>query len=248
MACIIGNYPRKILILVFLSGIVIFAVFLFEFVAFFLWWNKETCKDYCDTCPEPEECVQDFIAPEDFFIDGEAVEVGQQKEVYLDEDAWDPEDCDKTLIWSSADPSIATVDANGVVTGIRPGTVEITAVAALNPDLSMTVEFEVTDNLKVDQDITDRELEKILAEIPAFVAETTELPEPWNTTVEVEIAIGSNVLDKFEVAEPKTKAFVDEKIRNYYHMNGAKTDEEMKTALREPLLPILFFSYSINLL
>lgn len=161
--------------------------------------SKETCKDYCDTCPEPQECVQDFIAPEDFFIDGEAVEVGQQKEVYLDEDAWDPEDCDKTLIWSSADPSIATVDANGVVTGIRPGTVEITAVAALNPDLSMTVEFEVTDNLKVDQDITDRELEKILAELPAFIAETTELPEPWNTTVEVEIAIGSNVLDKFEV-------------------------------------------------
>lgn len=165
--------------------------------------SKETCKDYCDKCPtiDAEACeeFQNFIAPTDFYMDGESVEAGKTKEVYIDEDLWEPEDCNKTLIWSSSNPEIATVDANGVVTGVRPGTVEITAVSALDPEVSNTVEFEVTDNLKSAQDVTDRELEKILAEIPAFVAETTALPEPWNTNVSVEIALGSQALEAFEV-------------------------------------------------
>ena len=37
---------------------------------------------------------------------------------------------DPTLIWSSEDPSVAAVDANGVVTGIREGTTVITATSA----------------------------------------------------------------------------------------------------------------------
>jgi uncharacterized protein YjdB len=37
---------------------------------------------------------------------------------------------DKTIFWSSSDPSLATIDENGLVTGIKEGTVTITAEAA----------------------------------------------------------------------------------------------------------------------
>lgn len=39
----------------------------------------------------------------------------------------EPADTTDTLEWSSADPTIATVDENGVVTGVKAGTVNITA-------------------------------------------------------------------------------------------------------------------------
>ena len=40
---------------------------------------------------------------------------------------------DRTVTWISANPAIATVDQNGVVTGVAPGTTTITAISNLDP-------------------------------------------------------------------------------------------------------------------
>ena len=52
---------------------------------------------------------------------------------------------DRTVTWISADPSVATVDQNGVVTGITPGTTTITAVSNLDP--TKTASCKVTVDL-----------------------------------------------------------------------------------------------------
>jgi surface protein len=51
---------------------------------------------------------------------------------------------DKTVIWSSSDEAIATVSANGLVTGLVVGTVTISASAAQNESISNTIDIEIT--------------------------------------------------------------------------------------------------------
>ena len=50
---------------------------------------------------------------------------------------------DRTVTWSSADTSIATVDPHGVVTAIDPGTTTITAVSNLDPSFTATATVTV---------------------------------------------------------------------------------------------------------
>lgn len=50
-------------------------------------------------------------------------------------------------VWTSSDESIATVDKNGVVTGVADGSCEITATLAENPAYSQTVRLEVTEEV-----------------------------------------------------------------------------------------------------
>ena len=49
----------------------------------------------------------------------------------------------KALTWSSANANIATVDANGVVTGVAAGTVAITATSATNPAITASCSVTV---------------------------------------------------------------------------------------------------------
>ena len=55
-----------------------------------------------------------------------------------------PAEADQTLTWTSSDTSIATVDKDGVVRGVRPGTVNITAttVNGLSDSLEIRIMFE----------------------------------------------------------------------------------------------------------
>lgn len=148
--------------------------------------NDENCKDFCETCPEidDEACkdFQDFVAPESFYMDVPNVKVGETTEVYLDE--FDPEDAYQGLVFTSSNPEIATVDAKGVVTGVRPGKCTVTATSVLDPEVSESYEFEVEDALS-DLEVLARELAYLQAQLPNFVTETYEFPKPWNTSVEV---------------------------------------------------------------
>jgi alpha-tubulin suppressor-like RCC1 family protein len=49
----------------------------------------------------------------------------------------------KDVTWSSSDPAIATVDANGLVTGVAPGTATVTATSAADPTISDTAAVTV---------------------------------------------------------------------------------------------------------
>ena len=151
--------------------------------------NEENCKDFCETCPTcPEindeacEDYQDFVAPESFYMDVPNVKVGETTEIYLDE--FDPEDAYQGLIYVSSNPEIATVSADGVVTGVRPGECTITATSVLDPEVSEEYTFEVEDALS-DLEVLARELAYLKAQLPSYVSETYEFPKPWNTNVEV---------------------------------------------------------------
>jgi len=60
-----------------------------------------------------------------------------------------PTDAVRTLIWTSSDESIATVDENGKVSAIIPGTVTITATSAINPEVYATCLIEVLEAVVV---------------------------------------------------------------------------------------------------
>ena len=75
------------------------------------------------------EYVQDFSISENIYvIPGDT----EQIEVY-------PEDFTAPLTWTSKDPSIATVDENGVVTGVKTGITKVVASTAEGPARSCKV-------------------------------------------------------------------------------------------------------------
>ncbi|MCL2487636.1 MAG: Ig-like domain-containing protein, partial [Oscillospiraceae bacterium] len=75
-----------------------------------------------------------------------------------------PEGADQQVTWSSSNRDIATVDANGVVTGVKPGTVTITATAGNGAKVWYTLTVTPGDPTEIPAtDVTiqggDREME-----------------------------------------------------------------------------------------
>ncbi len=67
--------------------------------------------------------------------------VGGQKTLVAEVSPW----ClkDKSVVWTSSDPTVATVDENGVITGKSEGTVTITAASKLDESVNATCEVTV---------------------------------------------------------------------------------------------------------
>ena len=61
----------------------------------------------------------------------------------LEATVWPWNASDRTVTWTSSDESVATVDAKGVVTGLKEGKCTITAISNLNPAIGAECEIQV---------------------------------------------------------------------------------------------------------
>ena len=59
------------------------------------------------------------------------------------------------IVWTSSDPSVATVDENGTVTAVKGGTAVITASSATNPKISDTITINVKETYNGFVDVTN---------------------------------------------------------------------------------------------
>ncbi|MER1992508.1 MAG: Ig-like domain-containing protein [Eubacteriales bacterium] len=89
-----------------------------------------------------------------------------------------PEDATrKQVTWSSSDESVATVDANGVVTGLKKGTARITATAADGSKIRANINVQVTQSA---QEITLDNPELTVDVGKSAVLKATVLPKETN--------------------------------------------------------------------
>ena len=77
---------------------------------------------------------------------------------------------DKTLVWSSSDESVATVDNNGLVTAIAPGAATITAMTTDGSELSASCSLVVNDYLSQFDDYL------LMQDATVFHGETIVIP------------------------------------------------------------------------
>ena len=59
------------------------------------------------------------------------------------------------IVWKSSDPSVATVDENGIVTAVKGGTAVITASSETNPKISDTITINVKETYNGFVDVTN---------------------------------------------------------------------------------------------
>ena len=158
--------------------------------------QPEECPT-CEECEECEECKQDYIAPTGFELYDDIVVVGVAKQLIYEDFA--PKGAYEGLIWESSNEEYATVDQNGVVTGVRPGSVMIKATSVLNAEVYREVEIIVQDALVDPFEVVSREKDYIFSQIPVYAAADFDFPKPWNETVQVKFELDGVEVTKFEI-------------------------------------------------
>lgn len=136
--------------------------------------NKE-----CSAAGWTKECEESgIIAPTSVEFYTEDVKVGESAEFEVE---IAPASAYKGLVWSSSDPSIATVDADGKVTGVRPGKVTITATSVINSEATYEEEIDVVESGLLDFEIAEREKNSIVEQLnQGYVSADFDLPTTWN--------------------------------------------------------------------
>ncbi len=87
----------------------------------------------------------EFAEPEEVLLDCLQPRVMEGKTTKIDWEIF-PENAKQEIEFTSGDEAIAKVDNDGVVTGIAPGNVTITAKAVQKPSVAATFEIEVYEN------------------------------------------------------------------------------------------------------
>ena len=83
--------------------------------------------------------VEPYVAVTNFNLSTETVNVAENKTVTVTATGFSPSNAfDKTLEWTTADKNVATV-ANGVITGVNPGTTTITVTSVDGPSKTIGV-------------------------------------------------------------------------------------------------------------
>lgn len=83
--------------------------------------------------------VEPYVAVTNFNLSAETVTVAENKTVTVTATGFSPSNAfDKTLEWTTADENVATV-ANGVITGVNPGTTTITVTSVDGPSKTIGV-------------------------------------------------------------------------------------------------------------
>ena len=131
--------------------------------------------------PPGKEIIEEFI-PESIDIMGfVSMEVGASEKFMA---MVKPASAYQVLVWSTSDPSIATVDNEGNVTAHSFGTVTITAHSAIAPDVKDSFEVVVKETGE-DHEIAKKAFDYILERIPKYVTESFDLPVYPNPDVTI---------------------------------------------------------------
>ena len=150
-------------------------------------YNGETYTDsYTFTVQEePSPLYTITISGDEIVNIGKTTELNAEAEYKLTA----PEDVTTEVEWTSSDETIATIDENGVVTGIEEGTVTITATYIVD-EIEYTATYDIT--VEKERKITIAEgtvvgekIEYILNEEDAFFINLTNIPKEEKANIQV---------------------------------------------------------------
>ena len=116
-----------------------------EFTRYNDFWHEMSCLMIPDETGRSDSWAEPTDKVSAVSLNKYAVDIikGTSTKLVANVQPWTATNRDVT--WSSADTSIATVDENGVITGVAPGTTTVTATSKLDP--TKTASCQVTVNL-----------------------------------------------------------------------------------------------------
>ena len=143
---------------------------------------------------------------------------------------------DRTVTWSSSDPSIATVDEKGVITGVQPGQCLITATSNLDPTYcaSCTVTVE-TVKITLHGALQDAEGN------PMFFDWDMDANSTWTPRVDIETSMTSATYDTLN-----RQMFIMEAVSPDWRMHkvDVQTGKILETASNGVGVPLWDMAYS----
>ncbi len=96
-------------------------------------------------CAIPEESELPESGVTGILLNKEAARVAVDGTITPDSKSSPSNATNQAVTWSSSDPTIATVDENGTITGVATGIVDITVTSVENPAISKSCKVTVVD-------------------------------------------------------------------------------------------------------